>query len=100
MPKLKDYLNSDLKVFLNADEFATEHNIDGQDILCVIDEDRAIPNANDGVYVIRRHLFISQTDLGYIPIPDQKIEVDGKYYYVIDCIKEDLLEIILEARDS
>lgn len=97
----KDQIQDDISnTFLDIGEFAAEHDIDGQNIICVIDEEKATPNQNDGVYVIRRHLFISQTDLGYIPVPEQKISIDDKYYYVVDCINEDLLEVIIEARDS
>lgn len=98
---LQELIMKDINsVFLNKDGFAKEHNIDGENILCIIDEDKLVSNSNDGVYVIRRHLFISQTDLGYIPVPEQKIAIDGKYYYVFDCINEDILEVILEARES
>ena len=97
----KEQIQADIReVFINEDEFAENHKIDGQDLPCLIDEDKNTPNSNDGVYVIRRHLFISKIDLGYVPIPGQKMDIDDQYYYVIDCINENLLEVVLEARDS
>nr|WP_211289871.1 hypothetical protein [Sporomusa silvacetica] len=87
-------------VFLDVDEFATTHTIDGQaNILCVID-DKSSPNQIDGVYVVRRQLFVKQETLGYRPIPGQKMSIDNEYFYIVDCIGEGLLEVILEANRS
>lgn len=97
----KDVVAADIeKVFLNTDEFAESHRIDGEDITCVLDEDKAVPNKIDGVYTMRRRLFISQLALGYRPEPEQKIKIDDNYFYVLDCIGNDMLEIVLEARQT
>ena len=87
-------------VFLDTDEFAKEHNIDGEVIICIVDDDKSSQSKTDGVYVVRRRLFIKQADLGYRPEPDQKIMIDSQYLYVIDCIGEGLIEVILEARQT
>jgi hypothetical protein len=100
MPNFKDFLKSDMKAFLNTNEFADEHNIDGQDVTCIFDQEKSTPSQNDGVYVVRRHLFIDQSILGYRPAPEQKMYIDGSYFYVVDCVGEGLIEVILEARDS
>lgn len=39
MSKFKDYLDADLDVFFNADEFAEKHEIDGIKIPIIIDND-------------------------------------------------------------
>jgi hypothetical protein len=96
----KDQLEADIRdVFLDEDEFAQNHEIDGQEVLCIID-DESKPNANDGVYVIRRHLFVEQSELGYRPMPGQKMSIDDNYFYVVDCIGDGLIEVILEAHES
>lgn len=97
----KDQLAADIAaVFLNINEFAEVHTIDGQpNIKCVI-EDKYIPNPIDGVYVKRRQLFINEPDLGYRPVPDQRIMINDDYWYVVDCTGEDLLEVTLEAHES
>ena len=87
-------------VFLNSNDFAESHTIDGQaNILCIID-DKSSPNQIDGVYVVRRQLFVNQETLGYRPIPGQKMNIDNEYFYIVDCIGEGLLEVILETRRS
>lgn len=87
-------------VFLNTDEFAEKHSIDGQTIVCIIDEDKSSNNKTDGVYTVRRRLFVKQTDLGYRPEPDQKMKIDSQYWYVVDCVGEGLIEVVLEARET
>jgi hypothetical protein len=97
----KDILAADIdKVFLNTDEFAESHLIDKETVICILDEDKSSVNKIDGVYNMRRRLFISAKTLGYRPEPEQKIRVDDDYYYVVDCIGNDMLEIILEARQT
>lgn len=99
---LKDVMNSDIDdVFLDVEEFASKHTIDGkEDVICIFDQNKSSTNPNDGVYIVRRHLFVKQLDLGYRPVPEQKICIDGDYFYVVDCIGERLIEVVLEARNS
>ena len=87
-------------VFLSTKEFAEIHKIDGEEITCIIDEDKSSQNKTDGVYNMRRRLFVSHGSLGYRPEPEQKMKVDDDYYYVVDCIGNDMLEVILEARQT
>lgn len=93
----KDQLAADMAAFINPKEFADAHNIDGQSILCTIDEDKSSKNNYDGVYIVRRRLFVSLAGLGYRPVPEQKMNIDNQNYFVVDCIGTDLLEIVLEA---
>jgi len=37
MPKFRDFLKTDLNTFINSDEFATNHNVNGNEINIVID---------------------------------------------------------------
>jgi hypothetical protein len=97
----KDVLAADMKtVFLNTKEFAEIHKIDGEEITCILDEDKSSQNKTDGVYNMRRRLFVSLEALGYRPEPKQKIKIDNDFYYVVDCIDNDMLEVMLEARQS
>lgn len=93
----KDQLAGDMAAFINPKEFAEEHSINGQSILCIIDEDKSSKSQTDGVYVVRRRLFVSLAALGYRPVPEQKMNIDNQNYFVVDCIGTDLLEIVLEA---
>jgi len=97
----KDVVAADIeKVFLNTEEFAKNHTIDSDVYNCVFDEDKSSPNKIDGVFNMRRRLFISESLLEYRPEPEQKMQIDGEYYYVVDCIGNDLLEVVLEARQT
>lgn len=99
---LKQMMLEDIEtVFLDPDEFAALHTIDGEEnILCVIDDDKSSKTNTDGVYVIRRRLFIKQSDLGYRPIPEQMMNIDGENFYVVDVIGDGLIEVVLEANRS
>lgn len=101
----KDMMAADiLAVFLNTDEFADMHNINGQQIACVIDEDISKQRGTrqsesfDGIYAHQLTVFISESDLGYRPERDQKMTIDGEWYLVIDCAAAGgVLEIELGA---
>ena len=98
---LKDVMAADISaVFLNPNEFAETHSIDGESILAIVDEEKAVPNPTDGVYVQHRKLFVKKEELGYQPLPDQRMNVDGQDFYVVDCVGDDLLEVLLEAHRS
>ncbi|MDD4599626.1 MAG: hypothetical protein PHQ46_00975 [Negativicutes bacterium] len=91
-------------VFLNTDKFAGMHNINGQQIACIIDEDISKQRGTrqsenfDGIYARQLTVFISESELGYRPEQDQKMTVDGEWYMVIDCAAAGgMLEIELEA---
>lgn len=103
MPALKDYLASDLDTFLNADEFADTHNIDGRDVPAIIDRDvlkqrsRQVDRV-DGVYSGEVLLFVRVSDLPERPVIDQRMRVDNELFYVVDCNENDgMLEISLGA---
>ncbi|SDD89603.1 hypothetical protein [Sporomusa acidovorans] len=89
---LKDVMATDINdVFLDHDEFATYHDINGKQILCVIDEDISKQRNNrqsdtyDGLYQRELTLFVSEVDIGYRPERDQKMTVDGEWYKVLNC---------------
>jgi hypothetical protein len=98
---LKDVMDSDIDdVFLDTDDFAKKHSIDDQEMLCIIDEDKSSNNKTDGVHTVRRRLFVKQTSMGYRPVPEQKMKIDNQYWYVVDCVGEGLIEVVLEAREA
>ncbi len=96
----KNQVLSDLAVFLNEDEFAERHNIDGRDIPAVIDRDILKQRSQrvDGVYSGEVLLFVRASDLPVRPVVDQRMRVDNELFYVVDCNENDgLLEITLGA---
>lgn len=93
MTTFKDYLESDLDVFFNSYEFAEIHNIDGEDMLVVVDndliEERQKGNQqsfNDpaGVFKTDVLFIVKKTDFGEKPATGQTLEFDGKRYTVSD----------------
>ena len=67
MISFKEQLEVDLDIFINADEFAETHNINGQDVICVLEgltTKEQITKANgtpafDGISALTRVLHIS-----------------------------------------
>lgn len=102
---LKDQIAADIStVFFNTAEFADEHNINGQTMVCVTDEDLSRQYSNrqsddyDGIYARQLTVFVREVDLGYRPERGQKMTVDSEWYLVMDCAASDgLLEITLGA---
>lgn len=100
--RFKDQLALDTAVFLNAGEFAGLHDIDGEQITCVFDNDVLQKGqAVDGVYSSMKKLFIKSADLHDRPVVGQHIRVDGELYLVSDSTEAmGILEITLEANES
>lgn len=104
---LKKMIADDVqKIFLNENELADKHIIDGIEIECIVDD--SIDNVMElksmqyaeGVNITSKILFIKE---GYIEYPDigQQIELDGNLYSVKKAIDNmGMYEILLEAYDS
>lgn len=103
---LKKMIADDVKkIFLNENELADKHIIDGIEIECIIDDSidnvmgQRMQYAED-INITSKILFIKE---GYIEYPDigQQIELDGKLYSVKKAIDNmGMYEILLEAYDS
>lgn len=104
----KDQVNADLDVFLNLDEFAETHNIDGRQVKCIIDLDdlrkfRVNQQAVNfpGVYGSYKTLFVKAADLPNRPVIGQHLKVDGELYLVVECSEPDgMLEVSLEVNEA
>ncbi|MBO8136798.1 MAG: hypothetical protein H0Z40_01465 [Desulfotomaculum sp.] len=105
MPKLKDYLTSDIQTFLNQNEFAEIHNVNNVDVPAIVDKnvlkerpsgERAFPG--DGIYTEELVLFVKLSDIGYQPVIGESLKLDGELFLVKDSSEEGgILEITLEA---
>lgn len=85
MPIFKDVIKSDLDLFLNTDEFAEEHKIDGVLIKVVIDAEGLAENQKGTRMAISEStlkFFAKTSDLGKVRLPGQKISFDNKLYIV------------------
>lgn len=109
MSSFKDQIAQDISAFINADEFAGDHVIDGRVLTVIVVEDSSDniyrnkhPLAYaEGVSLVRKVLYISEVELGYIPIQDQYMTLDGRRYQVTMVGDEEgVLVITLEANVS
>ncbi|MFY0545458.1 hypothetical protein [Brevibacillus sp. H7] len=106
----KDEIQKDLGVFINMDEFAEVHNVNGQDIPVLIDADllkgrQRMPadlyHAAAGVFIEQITVYARLSDLGERPVIGQRLYLDDELYLVANCNEQmGILEITLEANRS
>lgn len=91
----KDAISDDINnVFLNPDEFGEEHEINGEIMMVIVDnneyierEKRVVSNA-DGVYLKQILFYVSKNVMGNLPIIGNVMRFDRKSYTVTDAIDE------------
>lgn len=95
MRKFKEQLEKDMDdIFFNLDEFAEYHNIDGNKIPVVVDNDRIIELSlgktveTRGIFTDDILFFVLKKYLDYEPCAGQHMEFDGVTYPISD-VKED-----------
>lgn len=99
MSGFKAQILSDVqRVFLNPDEFAELHSIEGVDLLCIVNDSEGqatsatsegMKNASTlGLASCDRLVSLATYDLGRIPLPGEKISMDGDFWYVADGVSE------------
>jgi len=86
MATFKELAAEDTKVFLNTDEFADVHILDGKEIRLVVDTDtlngKPLPYA-EGVSLSRLIVYVDPLELGYRPQEGQSMHLDGDLYEVM-----------------
>ncbi len=107
MANFKDFVKCDLETFINLDEFAEIHHIDGAPVKSIIDSDVLQIYSNvkaeqyDGIYRSVLALYVKEDDLGYRPVRDQHLDIDGSIYIVDECSSEmGILKIVLGVAES
>ena len=107
MRTFKDVLKSDIKrVFLNIAEFGEEHEINGETVLIIIDEnelterEKRIRRRMDVELHKKQLLFyVAAEDFGPLPSPGRLLNLDGKKYEITEADDEDgIYSISLEAQ--
>ena len=95
MATLKDYIKDfDLDTFINMDEFADDHTIDGEIIKCVVDTDifdersTLSGDRSGGVFKDTISIFIKMSDIEK-PLIDEMMTVDEDDYRVVE-VKENM----------
>lgn len=106
MKTFKDFIKPDLDVFINPDEFGYYHNINGEDILCLVDEDLFDERSTTkddlrqgGVYQKIKSIFIKKIDIEK-PAIDEQLRLDAELYLVVNVNEAgSLFEIQIEKMD-
>lgn len=106
----KDFVQSDLDVFLNLDEFADMHNLDGVDVPLVIVESQSNDDVNgfpreqlyasQEVFKQLKTIYVKSADY-FLPKVDSVITLDGDEYYVDDASESNgMIRIVVSANES
>ena len=106
-PSFKDLVAADIfDVFLNKQEHADTHTIDGKPMTVVVDENELLERdkakimaaQTEGTYKARRLVYVAKADFGPRPAQGAMLTLDGKAYKVKTCTEEaGVLAIELEA---
>lgn len=108
MSAFKDIVRSDISdVFINLDEFAAVHTVNGKKVPVIVDNNEMIErqkrmkSSMDGLYVKTTLIYVKAKDLGALPPVGSALTLDGKIFRVTDSMNEDgLYSIHLEANRS
>lgn len=92
MPNFKDFVQDDLVVFFNPNEFGEVHNVDGKDMLVVIDSDTLKEKTANGAGMYATHTGVMMSEFAMFvkvedieePVIGQHIRLDGDVYLVTD----------------
>ncbi|MBG6243287.1 MAG: sugar transporter [Candidatus Symbiopectobacterium sp. Dall1.0] len=90
MRSFKEVMGQDISAtFFNENEFADIYNIDGKDILAVLDTDlihernkRSYAEFAEGINQGQITLFVSRDNFTHIPVKDQSMNINGRNYFV------------------
>lgn len=92
----KEQIKADLAVFLNDQEFADGHTIDGKKMTVLVDENELLERDKsklgtntDGLYKARRLIYVSRAEFGPRPAKGRQLNFDGRIFRVEDCTEED-----------
>lgn len=107
-PTFKDIMRRDIdEVFLNPEEFADTHNVDGTPMTAMVDENENIEREKkmksnmDGIYARQILLYVKASEFGSLPAQGRLLRLDGKAYTVVDAVDEcGVYTITLEANKS
>ena len=105
-PSFKDAIADDLGVFMDCDEFADLHIVNGKKMSVVIDDNELLERDKskllnapvNGTYKARRLIFVEKESFGARPALDSVLVLDSRQYRVRGATEESgLLAIELEA---
>lgn len=96
-------------VFLNLEEFADPHNLNGTDCVSILQDISVAESLSTGagttqtypgIYGSRMQVNCKKSDLPEVPVTDQVFTIDGKVYLVESCADDmGMLTIQLVANE-
>lgn len=87
MSTFKEILEQDNATFFSEDEFSEQHNIDGEELSIIIDDDLLKERKTkyaEGTYLGSLLFYIRKDVLGYEPAINQRMKFDGEIKFVTD----------------
>lgn len=98
-------------LFLNMDEFADLHMINGVMMPCIVDNNELINREKryqynrsfkaDGVFLKELLIYVRAEDFGALPAVGRSVVFDRKTYIISDAVNEDgIYSLCLEANKS
>lgn len=106
MSDFKSMVKADIKnVFINTNEFADMHTINGKEMPAVMDENELLKRqlksnltAGAGIYKRTTLLYVAASDYGNLPAIGREVTVDGRTFRVTHSLSEGgMYSIHLEA---
>ena len=102
MSRFKDMVARDaLTVFMNMEEFAEVHEINGRRLRCIIDTNEAdtAPSLYEGVYTLLTTVYVLSSEMR-APAVDEILTIDGVIFVVKHVSDEDGLIVIKAERKA
>lgn len=98
-------------IFVNLDEFADIHMVNGNEMAVQVDSNEMIDREKryqykrslyaDGVYMKELLIYVKAEDFGKLPAVGRILNFDGKNYTISDAIDEDgIYSLCLEANKT
>lgn len=96
MATFKEFLDSDLGVFFNIDEMAKTHNINGEELEVIVDDEGLMESKikYGDTFQVDLLFYVKKTDIDE-PMIDEHIDFDNGTYLVKDVGNEDGMYKIL-----
>lgn len=106
MSVFKDMVANDIDaVFLNMDEFAEEHDLNGAICTCIVESPTTGErfktgkdyDGQDAIHGLTAIIHVKKADIGEMPVEDQDFSLDGSYSKVYSCTEHmGMLTIVLK----
>lgn len=83
MSRFRDAVQKDIdNVFLNADEFAETHQLDGERVVCVVSSDVDDGATPEGVFTNTMTVYVKTSLLSRKPVEGELWNIDGELHFV------------------